>query len=522
MSDKKQIDRLFQEAFKDFEATPRDAVWNNIEAKLNQKKNKRRVIPIWWRYAGVAALLLLLLTIGNGMFKASQLDVPNQVVETEVNSNTILNKNETPLTPKQAISVSDINVSNDDLHNTSDNITEVSKNEDPLKANKAISNTPLNALNQDIKNNDIATIADETSSRNQNRNTNKSKDLKEASKNDANTINKPILQSQNNALVVVDSKENNTTISETDKAALDTNKTSTIINTPKNNPSLIVDSKNTGNQTVVDEVTKNNTLTIEDVLEEKKFINKDEKETLINRWSVAPNAAPVYFNTLGEGSSIDSQFNNNSKSSETNMSYGITAAYAINKKLSIRSGINKVNLGYNTNDVVVFATLGQSSSLANVLSGNERVSNTDTAENVSLVSAGNVSDNKIPSSIESNSNTAINQSLGYIEVPLEIQYILSDKKLGVNVIGGFSSFFLNHNKLYSEAQGNRTYIGEATNINNVSYSANLGLGLNYKMTKTLHLNLEPMFKYQINTFNNTSGNFTPYFIGVYTGIGFKF
>ena len=60
MSNKKHIDRLFQEKFKDFERTPDDAVWSKIEAQLNKKK-KRRVIPIWWRYAGVAALLLLLL-----------------------------------------------------------------------------------------------------------------------------------------------------------------------------------------------------------------------------------------------------------------------------------------------------------------------------------------------------------------------------------------------------------------------------------------------------------------------------
>ena len=37
MSDKKHIDRIFQEGFKDFEAVPSDAVWKNIEAKLAKK-----------------------------------------------------------------------------------------------------------------------------------------------------------------------------------------------------------------------------------------------------------------------------------------------------------------------------------------------------------------------------------------------------------------------------------------------------------------------------------------------------
>jgi len=113
--------------------------------------------------------------------------------------------------------------------------------------------------------------------------------------------------------------------------------------------------------------------------------------------------------------------------------------------------------------------------------------------------------------------------LRYVEVPLEIQYTLSDKKFGVNVIGGFSSFFLNQSKLFYEADnGDRRIIGEARNINNLSYSANVGLGLNYKVSKTFNFNLEPIFKYQFNTFNNTSGDFSPFFIGVYSGFAIKF
>jgi hypothetical protein len=73
-----------------------------------------------------------------------------------------------------------------------------------------------------------------------------------------------------------------------------------------------------------------------------------------------------------------------------------------------------------------------------------------------------------------------------------------------------------------ERNGNKTRLGEATNINDMSYSANFGIGLNYNISKQLRFNLEPTFKYQINTFNETSGNFQPFFIGVYTGLSFKF
>ncbi|MBT8252509.1 MAG: hypothetical protein KJN68_00940, partial [Bacteroidia bacterium] len=71
-------------------------------------------------------------------------------------------------------------------------------------------------------------------------------------------------------------------------------------------------------------------------------------------------------------------------------------------------------------------------------------------------------------------------------------------------------------------QGVRSELGEASNINSTSFSANLGMGMKYKVSKRINLNLEPVFKYQLNTFKDTSGNFKPYTIGVYTGFSFKF
>ena len=58
MNDKKSLDRLFQEKFKDFESEPDPQVWKNIEAALKEKDD-RKVIPFWWKLSGVAAVLLL-------------------------------------------------------------------------------------------------------------------------------------------------------------------------------------------------------------------------------------------------------------------------------------------------------------------------------------------------------------------------------------------------------------------------------------------------------------------------------
>ena len=281
----------------------------------------------------------------------------------------------------------------------------------------------------------------------------------------------------------------------------------------KTDNSSMADSKNAENNPLINSSPKNNA-TIEEAIAASK---KEDEATRSNKWSVGTHAAPIYFNSLGKGSSLDAQFNENSKNGEVTMSYGVSASYALNNKLSIRSGINKVNLGYNTNNVIVFESIGlssKSSALRNVDTYNP-------GGNISIISAESINNINNEPFIKT-SNTSVNQSLGFIEIPLEIEYALVNKKFGFNIIGGFSSFILSNNELFSEFDGNRTLIGEATNLNKVSYSANFGLGLNYKITKKLDLNLEPLFKYQINTFNNTSGNFKPYFIGVYTGIGLKF
>ncbi|MFB9055210.1 hypothetical protein ACFFU9_00500 [Mariniflexile ostreae] len=503
MSDKKNIDRLFQERFKNFDVTPDDAVWNSISAKLNEKKKNRKIVPIWWRYAGAAAFFLLFLTVGIKYFNHSPNIIrPNPIIGNENTTRssgpeTQLLENEA--TQQLARDQEAVLKSNSKKTISEGTITSVAAETSYKKVksgnatNSSLKNTSNTILDGD-KTNEIAKNSEE-----KNENTIPNKVLKKETKADTFSI------------AETTSKENATVHQETSSFK---NATTDII--VDNN--IIADSDTS--TAIVKNEDKNTTRTIEEALE----TNPDliEKEKPFNRWSLTPNVAPVYFNTLSEGSSISNEFNQNSKTSEANMSYGISASYAVNHKLSIRSGVNKVNLGYNTNDVLVFETLAKSST-SSILSGNvssqkKTPSNINTSENVGFLSATSFESGRTP---ETFTPTSVNQSISYIEVPVEIQYTVLDRRLGLNLIGGFSSFFLSGNELSTGDQSTLPYM-EANNINDVSYSANLGLGFQYKFSEKLNLNLEPMFKYQINTFNNTSGNFTPYFIGVYTGIGFKF
>lgn len=508
MSDKKHIDRLFQEKFKDFELAPSDAVWERIEAQLKEK-NKRRVTPIWWRYAGVAAVVLLLLIIGNGYFndnKTTNGDTPIQVVDTDENNPLNLPKHE----------------NRDDIDSIK-NTDAITNNTSEMDSNKS-GNTKATPKNENVLNpSNTSPMAGNTSKNDVKMEDDSTDEFIKKSDNNSNSFQ--TMNGINNRIELANtSEEKGNKSSETNNAELDKTKVDNLFNINNNNKeSNIADTKtDASDKTNVSE--KQHELTIEEAIELAKN-NSETQEKDSNRWSVAPNAAPVFFNSLGKGSSIDPQFNNNSKSSETNMSYGVSASYAVNKKISVRSGINKVNLGYNTNNVVAFQTMGTQSNmsaLANVKPGlNDAGFNSN--NDISVLSSQNFANKSSENFVTTSGiNTSINQSLSFIEIPLEIKYLLSDKKLGINVIGGFSSFFLNDNELHSNFDGARVFIGEASNINKTSYSANFGFGLDYKVSERFNLNLEPMFKYQINTFNNTSGDFKPYFIGVYTGVGFKF
>lgn len=470
MKEKKHIDRLFQESFKDFEVTPNDKVWQNIDAKLNANKKKRRVIPIWWRYAGIAAILLILFSLGNIYFNSENVASPNQISDTNSDANIIIKDDSklpeiTPVTDSDAVKSA---ISSNDKDNFNEPVPNQNAITKTLNSDKPITNK-RDSVNKSLsvdKNNRPHTYQE-----------NKIADVKEIQSN-PEILNKEIASSFNqndSALIAKDFEKKN----------------------------VLKNDNSEDTQTL-----------IEDVIADTQ---KDPEQKNLNKWIVTTNAAPVYFNSLGKGSSLGSEFSENSKSGDITMSYGISASYAINKKIRVRSGINKVNLGYNTNNVLIFETIGLNINA----STNKNINPNNMSQSVSIISGKVLSDLNNRNLIQS-SNTTINQSLGYIEVPLEIEYAIVDKKFRFNVIGGFSSLFLSNNSLFYNSNGERMRIGEATNLNKMSYSANFGLGFNYNLSKSFDFNLEPVFKYQINAFNSNTGNFNPYFIGIYTGIGFKF
>jgi len=515
MKEKKHIDRLFQEKFKDFDVVPPDSVWSNIEAKLREEKEDRKIIPLWVRIAGIAALLALLFTIGSTFFNS-----PNASEDGFTNTDTI--KTESDLNSENN-TIADTD-SEEKVENNNTTVASEEKNNEQVEDNtNTIYKNPLNTDSN-------SSVVSEENKKNT---TQKEKINSTYFNNSINTETTVTNSTVKNAIALNETKED-------DIISNSENKTTN--NLIKTEEELVKDLQKTNaeNAVVIKEVTKNETnedavnkeegkIDLIEYLKEKEeedaLTDIDINEEVGPRWKVTPNIAPVYYSSLSNGSSINSEFSDNSKSGETTISYGVQVSYNVSNRLTVRTGLNKIDLSYNTNDIE-FAIAPTEADILGVKYNkgnrtylisdagklNERYGSSVSFENgngIETVSL-DVIDGKI------------NQRLSYLEMPVEVSYALLKNKFSINLIGGFSALFLENDELSVVSSSSSDVIGSANNLNTMSFTTNVGIGFNYQISNSLKFNIEPMFKYQLNPYSDNSIDFNPYYLGVYTGLSIQF
>lgn len=490
MKNKKDIGRLFQERFKDFEETPNDLVWNTIEEKLRKKEDKKPIIPLWWKLSGVAALFVIGVLFYQNLTATKVTNEVNEFVfEKDKNSTKNI------LSPKDEVKNS---IKNEEkIVFEKENSTQNSFN------NKSDITIKSNRSNWEKEKNSVVISSEK----------NHTKLSKESFSNSKRKKNR--LTNNENSSFVRNAEEKiasqNTNQSEKSTKNLNT-ENKLIFDFDKS----ITEKKTITNENKIDSTKVETNLAkakvesnaLEELLSEKE--KKPKVEPKLNKWEITTAIAPVYLGSSSNGSPIDSQFANNSKEYENTMSYGVGVNYSLNKKFTFRTGVNKVNLSYLTNNVEFYPEIG-TSRFQNIKYGGQGVF--INIQNILLEPRANLNASKFGS---------IQQMMSYYEVPFEVSYRLVNKKFGVNLIGGLSSFILDDNKIMVVSEDFSALVGEANNLNKLHFSTNFGIGFKYSFFKSFQANFEPTFKYQLNTFSHSNGGFKPYFIGLYSGISYQF
>ena len=473
MKQKKNIDQLFNERFANHQADPASHVWDKIQARL-EKDKKDRVIAIWWRAAGVAASLALVFSLA-GLLDTTQ---SNSIVEQQPE---VKNNSSPPTKIDKAVEIN--------LHQDKPRVA---------ASNKAAQNqiiTPKVEVNDNKTSKNEIIVLDKP----------KKAVAKLAVKKDAG------VPAKNLGVAVV--KPEKLPVISGNKEVINTE-----VLVPTSGSTVIAALENISpegaeKQSIFDAIKE------QEQLESKEAVanNTTPQESL---WEIAPNIAPVYYNTLSQGSSIDASFADNSQSGDVNISYGLGVRYALSDRLKIRSGISNVALSYSTGGI----ELGDgpvSLALKTIDYASEGV--VVIAQDLGTFSSQNQDGtfgDITPKS--TNGEAFIIQNISYYEVPLELSYTLFDSAFGLDVIGGVSTLLLGNNEVSVTAGSYNEVLGSANNLSSLSFATNIGLGLHYKMSSKFRLNIEPMFKYQLNPYTDSSVSFKPYYLGVYTGLSFKF
>jgi hypothetical protein len=498
MKEKKHIDSLFKERFENFEPVPSPRVWATIEKQLHPKKKERTVIPLWWKVAGVAALIALLISIGN-FFSNDKID-SNEIVTEDNNLPDVETQSHPASLPiEKGQEQHSIIAEGFEYDNSGNETTNDRQESNGENANNASRTSPFTKQH--------SAVAVETTS--------------EA---DHVTTANPVAQTGVNARKELNSDKK---LRDPEKEAVAIGPVERPSEENKELPSQRTENAIAGTKTGKEEKGAVATDSKKPSLLEEVAKQEAEKNTALakapeQRWSVAPTVGPVYYNSFGDGSSIDPSFSDNVQEGDINFSYGVQVSYAISKRLSVRSGITNVDLSYSTGGIEV-GTGPVSAALKTVDYGgrNVVVSAFDAgALNGAVNVEGNPFMNVIPKA--TGGNAILVQNISYFEVPVELKYALVDTKLGVNVIGGMSTLFLGDNEIAIESNNFNTVLGEANNLNEVSFTTNVGIGVDYKISKNLLFNIEPIFKYQLNPYSDTSVDFRPYYFGVYSGLNFRF
>lgn len=292
--------------------------------------------------------------------------------------------------------------------------------------------------------------------------------------------------------VVIDSKSD---VSPTEKAFVIDSK-----NGSSENKAVASNSKSdvllTGQDSIQLAVLQN----LEKTIAEGKSPKEEEpKSTALNteKWSLEVFAGVANSENLKKEKTLG-----NANGSKQTNAYGVKTNYKLNKKWTVSSGVKINELGQSIANVTYMNTSNTSGLLS---SSDYLIKNVTTVSQITNNSNYVFVTTNAKNSLKSdNFQTGnIDQSLKYIEIPLEVSYALFNRnKTSISLNTGGVVGKLISNNVYLDG----TSIGSNSDASDFIYGSLLSSTLQYRIYKKTHIFVEPGMNYYINPLNNQSFN----------------
>lgn len=472
MMKNKNIDELFREKLMNYEQEPPAYLLDNILAGAAGARRKRRIV--YWRVAGVAAALLLAFVAGWQLKYLNSEAVDQTVVVTQ---NPIQNTKPTITT------VPEFNLSETSIQETQ---VASLKTTDESKLDKNLQTESLITFQE--KKNTSEQIANERMTE---------------------SVLLHTLQPMRHLIT-----NNNLFVNELHEMK-------------------VISSRNDQKELKIDRqiIEQNHQL----------LMAKNETQKKV-RWMVGAQVSPT-FNVSGSShSQVYSSNMLNSANNPVDIGGGISVEYKKGKRLSVQSGVYYSGMGQASGNSS--RSSGNSDYLFAIADRGAEYFNTsvniDTKSSKMMMNsaAGVIEFNSVPSGIVLGANldekamvsnavvvsdARFVQNFEYIEIPLYLRYTIIDSRFDVEMLGGFSSNLLVGNETFMESSDGKNLVGKTQDMQLLNYSGTLGVGLKYGLSKRIFLNVEPRLKYYLNSLNNNSSvNYKPYTVGVFTGLSYEF
>jgi len=263
----------------------------------------------------------------------------------------------------------------------------------------------------------------------------------------------------------------------------------------------------------------------------------DPKE---RNWSVTAALSPLYSYRDAQGTLATNTFLNSNESALLSYAGGIRVAFEAIAGLELETGLVFNKMGLVIGDVDNYsldASWRGYVSLSSVDSRKSVYMSTNTIGNIVTVAGDQVLNNyggevsgtfdyvnePQSESIEESPADALHQYMEYVEIPFNLKYKFFDKAFALRLIGGFSTNILVGNHVDRMSADGLVSFGYVEDVRSVNYSGNAGLGMTYHIGENIDLNVEPRFRYFLNSVNQEDIPTTrPYSFGLFTGISYLF